>query len=199
MKLKVSKGNSKMGSISSVSLPAIITCRECDCHTKCYARKIEKLRPVVHNAYKANLELLNSEPEVYWRELEAIVMTSRYFRFHVSGDIPDAVYFAHMIEIAERNPHCEILCFTKKYEIVNQHLDLGGKIPDNLHIIFSAWIGLEMSNPFSLPEAHVRYSDGSTTALDNAVECSGNCTECAIAGEGCWVLKLGEQVVFDEH
>ena len=135
MKLKVSNGNSKMGSISSVSLPAIITCRECDCHTKCYARKIEKLRPVVHNAYKSNLELLNNEPEVFWRELEASIMTSRFFRFHVSGDIPDTVYFAHMIDVAEKNPHCEILCFTKKYEIVNQHLDLGGKIPSNLHII----------------------------------------------------------------
>lgn len=126
-------------------------------------------------------------------------MLSRYFRFHVSGDIPDNVYLAHMIDIADRNKHCEILCFTKKYELVNQHLDFGGQIPKNLHIIFSAWVGLEMANPFSLPEAHVRYRDGSTTAGENAKECGGNCTECAIADEGCWTLQSGEQVVFNEH
>jgi hypothetical protein len=126
-------------------------------------------------------------------------MMSRFFRFHVSGDIVDNVYLAHMVEIAERNPHCEILCFTKKYEIINQHLDFGGTIPKNLHIILSAWVGLEMVNPFSLPEAHVRYRDGTTTARDDAKECSGNCSECAITDGGCWSLKNGEQVVFNEH
>jgi hypothetical protein len=126
-------------------------------------------------------------------------MTSRFFRFHVSGDIPDSDYLVHMIQIAERNPHCEILCFTKKYGIVNDYLSNGGNTPENLHIIFSAWIGLEMANPFSLPEAHVRYRDGSTTARQGATECGGNCTECACTDGGCWTLKPGQQVVFDEH
>lgn len=126
-------------------------------------------------------------------------MMSRFFRFHVSGDIPDSVYFAHMIEVAERNPHCEILCFTKKYEIVNQHLGFGGVIPINLHIIFSGWQGLTMNNPYNLPEAHVLYRDGSTTAKKDAKSCGGNCTECAITDGGCWSLKNNEQVVFDEH
>ena len=126
-------------------------------------------------------------------------MMSRFFRFHVSGDIPDNVYFAHMIEVAERNPHCEILCFTKKYNLVNDHIGLGGKIPKNLHMVFSAWAGLEMSNPFSLPEAHVRYRDGTTTAKLGAKECGGNCTECLLTEDGCWTLVSGEQVVFNEH
>lgn len=188
-----------MGNINSVSLPAIKTCRQCGCHSKCYAKRLERLRPSVRNAYQSNLDLLNSNPDTYWREIEASIMTSRFFRFHVSGDIPDNVYLAHMIDIAERNQHCEILCFTKKYELVNQHLEFGGKIPANLHIIFSAWVGLEMSNPFLLPEAHVRFRDGLTTAREDAIECGGNCSECAITNEGCWTLKYGEQVVFNEH
>lgn len=126
-------------------------------------------------------------------------MISRFFRFHVSGDIPDNVYFAHMIEIAERNKHCEILCFTKKYEIVNEYLRLGGEIPLNLHIVFSGWKNLQMDNPYFLPEAHVRYKDGTTTASTTAKECGGNCTECLLAEGGCWTLKTGEQVVFNEH
>lgn len=130
-------------------------------------------------------------------------MLSRFFRFHVSGDIPDRDYLSRMSVIAKRNPHCEILCFTKKFEIVNEHIgflrSIGSDLPKNLHIVFSAWIGLEMVNPFSLPEAHVRYRDGSTTARTDAIECGGNCTECAIADGGCWTLKNGEQVVFNEH
>lgn len=200
MNIKISSGNAKLGSIPSISLPAGITCRDdCECQKKCYAKKLERLRKTVREAYRHNYDLLNQDSDTYWREVEASIMMSRFFRFHVSGDIPDCVYFAHMIEVAERNKHCEILCFTKKFDIVNQHLDVGGKIPKNLHIIFSGWKNLKMNNPYLLPEAHVRYRDGYTTASDNAKECTGNCTECAITDGGCWTLKSGEQVVFNEH
>lgn len=199
--VKISKGNSKLGSICSVSLPAITTCRECGCHQKCYARKLERLRPNVRNAYKNNLDVLLEDPESYWREVEASIMMSRFFRFHVSGDIVDANYFEHMVDIASRNRHCQILCFTKKYEIVNDFIGANGEssIPDNLHMLFSGWTGLDMVNPYDIPEAHVRYRDGSTTAREGAVECGGNCTECATVNEGCWGLTRGQQVVFNEH
>ena len=200
MDVKISPGNSKLGAISSISLPAGLTCRQdCECGKKCYARRLERLRPAVRQAYQHNYDLLNRDSKTFWREVEASVMMFRFFRFHVSGDIPDNVYFAHMIEIAERNQHCEILCFTKKFDIVNEHLSLGGSLPPNLHIIFSGWENLKMDNPYSLPEAHVRYKDGSTTANETAKECGGNCTECAITDGGCWSLKNGEQVVFNEH
>lgn len=126
-------------------------------------------------------------------------MLSRYFRFHVSGDIPDGQYLENMIAIAERQKHCQILCFTKKYEMINILVSEGLKIPDNLHIIFSGWVGLQMVNPFSFPEAHVRYRDGTTTASEGAIECGGNCTDCALTNCGCWTLKKGEQVIFNEH
>lgn len=219
MQLKVSHGNSKMGSIPSVSLPAGVTCRsDCECCRKCYAKKLERFRPSVHAAYQSNLALLKSDPDTYWREAEAAVMTSRFFRFHVSGDIPNESYFLRMVRIAQRNPHCEILCFTKKYDIVNRYLRSSALVssqpvgsdaiiapqatpalPPNLHIIFSAWRNLEMENPFGLPEAHVRYRDGSTTANADAKACGGNCTECAVTDCGCWTLQPGQQVVFNEH
>lgn len=200
MNVKISQGNSKMGTIQSVSLPAGLTCRDdCECGRKCYAKRLERLRPAVKAAYQYNYDLLNRDSVTFWREIEASVMMSRFFRFHVSGDIPDDNYFAHMIEIAERNKHCEILCFTKKFSVVNGYLELGGVIPDNLHIVFSGWRNLQMDNPFSLPEAHVRYRDGTTTAKSTARECGGNCTECAMTDGGCWSLKNGEQVVFNEH
>lgn len=197
--VKISKGNSKLGAIPSVSLPSVKTCRQCACREKCYAQKLERIRSSVRSAYQHNLEVLVNEPTTYWREVEASVMMSRFFRFHVSGDIPTAEYLENMVAIAGRNSHCEILCFTKRYEMVNEFIQQNGELPSNLHMIFSGWVGLEMVNPFSLPEAHVRYRDGSTTAREDAVECGGNCTECALTEGGCWNLQKGQQVVFNEH
>lgn len=200
MQISISRGNSKLGSIPSVSLPAGDTCRsDCECGIKCYTKKIERLRPSVRAAYKKNYELLKSDPDTYWREVEASVMMSRFFRFHVSGDIVDEDYLKKMIEIADRNRHCEILCFTKRYDIVNRCLDSGVFAPQNLHLVFSAWRNLQMENPYHLPVAHVRYRDGTTTASAAAVRCRGNCTECATTDGGCWSLQNGQEVVFDEH
>ena len=198
--LSISRGNTKMGAIPSVSLPAIVTCKKCGCQQKCYAAKIERLRPSVRNAYQRNLEILKEDPATYWREVEAAVMLSRFFRFHVSGDIPNYDYLSQMVQVAERNQHCQILCFTKKFSIVNKYIREAHRLlPKNLHLIFSGWSGLKMVNPFHLPEAHVRFRDGVTTARQDAVECSGNCTECAKTDGGCWSLRAGEQVVFNEH
>lgn len=204
MNIKISPGNAKLGAIPSVSLPAGMTCRnDCGCKDKCYAKKLERLRKSVRDAYKHNLQVLQKQPDTYWREVEASIMMSRFFRFHVSGDIPDKDYLTHMIEIAERNAHCEILCFTKKFDIVNEKIaELSLEtcaFPSNLHLIFSGWSGLKMVNPYHLPEAHVRFRDGTTTARDDALECGGNCTECLLSDGGCWQLKPGEQVVFNEH
>lgn len=205
MSVCISKGNSKMGMIPSVSLPAGKTCRtDCTCQKKCYAKKLERIYKNVKESYQNNLEILRRDPEQYWREVEAAIMTSRFFRFHVSGDIPDDAYLKKMVEVVSRNKHCEVLCFTKKYSTVNgyQYKALLGEcepLPENLHMVFSGWNGLRMENPFEFPEAHVRYRDGTTTASDGAHQCGGNCTECAVTDGGCWTLQNGEQVVFDEH
>ena len=105
MHVSISNGNNKMGSIKSVSLPSIYTCRrDCTCQSKCYAHKLERLRPSVRKAYENNLGILLKDPELYWREVEGAIMMSRFFRFHVSGDIPHGDYFAKMVEVAARNP-----------------------------------------------------------------------------------------------
>lgn len=197
--VSISSANKKMGKITSVSLPSVVTCRKCDCQKKCYARKLERLRPTVAAAYQRNMDILQNDPDTYWREVEAAIMLSRFFRFHVSGDIPNSPYLIRMVGVAQRNKHCQILCFTKKYELVNDYLSGGGTFPENLHMILSAWAGLEMQNPFLLPEAHVRYRDGSTTARADAKDCGGNCSNCACTDDGCWILQKGEQVVFNEH
>lgn len=204
--VKISRGNAKMGAIPSVSLPAGLTCRQdCECQKMCYAKKLCRFRKTVKESYETNYKILKEDPDTYWREIEASIMMSRFFRFHVSGDIPDLEYFQKMVEVARRNRHCQILVFTKQYEIVNCYFEQAysgvmDTIPENLHVVYSGWRGLTMDNPFRFPEAHVRYRDGTTTADEEiAKECGGNCTECGVSNDGCWSLRRGEQIVFKEH
>lgn len=197
-KISISKGNSKMGFIPSVSLPPIVTCAAgCKCAKKCYAAKLCKLRPNVRKAYQGNLDALLEDEENYWYQVNHAVKMAKYFRFHVSGDIVDYHYFESMVLTAERNPGTNILAFTKQYDIVNQYLDIFGYLPENLKIIFSAWPGMPMDNRHNMPVANVIFR-GSEPA-DNWKICGGNCSECACRGVGCWELKKGEHIAFYEH
>lgn len=187
-----------MGAIPSVSLPPITTCAAgCTCAKKCYAAKLCRIYPSVRKAYENNNYMVNNCPSEYFDQVKKAAAMSRYFRWHVSGDIPSSFYFFDMVLIAEELPHTEFLCFTKQYDIVNWHLEHGIEIPSNLHVIFSAWPGMKMNNPHNLPVAQVIFK-GQEPADDWKV-CGGNCTECACRGIGCWELKNGEIIAFYEH
>lgn len=198
MQLSISKGNSKMGAIMSVSLPPVITCpKGAPCAKKCYAAKLCRIYPTVRAAYQNNLDLLNDDWNGYWQQLRNAARVQRYFRYHVSGDIPNAAYFKEMVITAKQCPDTHFLAFTKQYQIVNNYIDIFGNLPQNLKIIFSEWDGLTVPNPHNLPTAAVIFK-GKEPA-DNWKICGGNCTECACRGIGCWELKKGETIAFYEH
>ena len=200
MTVKFSGGNSKMGAVDSVSTLPFITCpARCKgtCGPKCYAAKLANLRPNVLKSYAINTALAIYRPELYWAHVDDYLKGCRFFRFHVSGDIINADYFAHMIECARNNPHAEILCFTKRYDVVNSWIDENGDLPENLHILFSGWQNLTPDNPHSLPETNV------FTCEDDFDEdwkvCGGNCFNCACRGVGCWQVGKGETIAFKMH
>ena len=195
----ISLKNGKMGRVPSVSLPAWITCPKCGCWVTCYAHRYEKFRPSVIRSYARNYRILNENPKEYWRQVRKAIQMNRFFRFHVSGDIPIYEYLEEMVKSAIENPHCTILCFTKRYGFVNHWIDVNGDLPVNLKIIFSGWRDLKMENPHRLPEAHVQFKDGYCEAREDAFECFGCCEECYVAGCGCWQLKKNQQIVLKEH
>ena len=196
--VSISAGNSKMGAIPSVSLPACITCNpSAPCFKLCYAAKITRLYKTVKNAYDRNLDILNNDPARYWLEVKQAAKMARYFRFHVSGDIPNAEYFAEMVKLAREIPNTTILAFTKQYTIVNDFLSNGGAIPGNLKLIFSNWGAWKCENPYNLPVCEIILR-GTTPAPDWKI-CGGNCTACACAGIGCWELKNGETIAIYQH
>lgn len=204
MKLHISNGNTKLGGITNISLPPVITCRKgVPCATDgCYALKFYKMYPSCHKAWDDNLEYYKADPEGFWADLSKVFMRNRTFRYFVSGDCPDLGFAFRMIAEAFRNPWCEFLCFTKQYEIFNeaigQVLEAEGELPSNLHLIYSTWEGFKPDNPYHMPESAVITPDMEEIPDDWKI-CGGNCTECICRGVGCWELKNGETIAFHKH
>ena len=187
--VKISNGNSKMGEIKSVSLPPVTTCRpDAPCIKSCYARRLLRY-PNVRNAYENNLQLYRENPSLYFDSIVKVAETQRFFRWHVSGDIPDIDYFRYMCGVARTCENTKFLCFTKKYEIVNEFIKQGGLVPDNLIIIFSVWQGLKLVNPYDFPVALVVPREHKGLYGDD--ECNGNCLYCAVNNLRCWSFSPG--------
>lgn len=198
--VSISNSNSKMGAVASVSLLPFLTCpARCaeTCGAECYAAKLANLRANVMKSWARNTALAMYDPDLFWTQVNAAVMAVRYFRFHVSGDILNADYFARMVEVARNNPKTEILVFTKRYEIVNAWMDENGDLPANLHILFSGWDNLAPINPHSLPETTVFHTEDEIR--DNWKLCGGNCFNCACRGVGCWQAGAGDVIAFKKH
>lgn len=196
--VSISNGNSKIGVIPSVSLPPIITCKNCaTCAKKCYAAKLARIYKSVREAYNRNLEILTADRDSYFEQVKMACKMARYFRFHVSGDIIDVDYLDRMVKIARECKGTEILVFTKNYEDCNSYFETHKK-PRNLHLIFSLpFTGAKIDNPHNLPTAAVIMRG--QEPKENWKVCGGNCTECACKGVGCWELKKGETIAFYEH
>lgn len=198
-KISISKGNEKMGAIPSVSLPACVTCNpDAPCFAKCYARRLAVRRESVRNAYAHNLEVLQADSRAYWLQVRAAACMVRFFRFHVSGDIPNAEYFSEMVQTARDLPGARFLAFTKQFKIVNDFINAGGVIPENLKIIFSNWGAWKCENPHALPVCEV-IAKGDAFIPEDWKICGGNCTECACRGVGCWEVRNGETIGIYMH
>ena len=196
----ISPHNSKMGSIPSASTPAGVSCPSgILCYLDCYARKMAHNGPRAKGiaaSYAKNWQIWLDDPEDYFQQIAEAAWNARFFRWHVSGDIPTADYLRGMTKVAQECPDTLFLAFTKAYSIVN---DLADMIPENLRIVFSRWPGMPCNNPHRFPEAHVDFHNGACEAPETAYHCPGYCADCNRACSGCWHLKRGAAVVIDKH
>ena len=196
----IAKGNSKTGDdVPSVSLIPVYNCPNCKaCHKLCYDLRNDCCYPGCRKNRAMNAAIFEADRDRYFKEISKAASTQKFFRWHIGGDIVSTDYLNGMVMVAEENPNCEFLAFTKCFDIVNDYLDVK-ELPKNLHIIFSAWVGQKMDNKHNMPTSNPLFADGRTTAHDGAVYCSGNCTECARTGCGCWTMKNGDEVIFPAH
>ena len=202
--VSISAGNTKMGKVASVSLLPVLTCPgRCKgtCGDKCYAKKLAILRPTVARAYARNTAIARFAPHAFFKAVKMAMQKAEYFRFHVSGDILNPDYLRSVINACKTAPHCQVLMFTKRYEMVNAYIDRSGPLPNNLHCLFSGWTNLFPTdggwNPHRLPETTV-YAKEEDIRPEWTL-CGGNCLDCAIHDGGCWTARSGETIAFKIH
>lgn len=204
MNIKISTTNSKLGfQIPSISLAPQCSCRkDAPCAKGCYGKKGNFTYKQVQQSQQNNYNLYISNPKAYFNEiisyLNDALISYKYFRWHTVGDIVDEKYFNGMIETAKKCKQVKFLCFTKKFDIVNNFIKNGGIIPKNLKIVYSAWNkSFKVDNPFNLPIAYVFFKkqEMNPEIPELAIPCGGHCPECL----ACWNLKNGQSVFFNQH
>lgn len=201
--LHLMKGNSKTGKDCwTVSLIPIVDCYNCkECMIDCYDINTDCRFPKVLEDRARNSAIHKVDPVRYFNEISKQIKVNHVteLRINVGGDL-NYYDFIQVKRIAEENPECEFLFFTKSYSDINTFLSKFN-FPSNVHPIMSRWLNVECNNAFNLPESHVLYEDGRTTApMWGAKYCQGNCSNCfAGTSEGCPTLKNGESVIFMAH
>ena len=195
MRIRISKGNIKMGLIPSVSLPAIKTCGNVPCTRDCYVVRNMYHGPYGKNIIKshsANLELLTTDREEYFFQLENWILKHKpsLFRFHVSGDFIDKDHMVRTVNLARKLPYTGFLVFSKRHEWF-PHPRM---VPCNMALIASLWPGWS-KRPKGYRVAFMQ--DGNEDRIpNNAIHCPGNCETCW----ACWSLrKLRRDVYFVKH
>ena len=200
--VRLQKGNSKTGAnCYTVSLLPVVDCVNCkQCRMDCYDVKSDMVYKTVKEDRSRNSVIHEKDPKRFWDEIDMQIKANfvEYLRINVGGDLNNKD-FAYVATLGENNPRCQFLFFTKNHKGINRFLEKN-TFPSNVHPIMSAWKGLEMENPHKLPESHVLYENGETTAPEyGAYYCKGNCSSCAYEGSGCWNLKENQHVVFTYH
>ena len=193
MKIKISKGNKKTGRIPAVSLPPGYGCpADAPCRKSCYACKSYRQYKETRAAWSGNARLQSKDRDSFFEQLYSRLSKSkpRFFRWHVSGDIPDANYLERMILLAKLLPDTKFLAFTKHYDYNYR------KLPDNLKVVLSMWDNYGSLRK-KMPRAWMRDPNNPDPRIPvDAVECPGNCETCGM----CWNLDvIGKDVVFNKH
>jgi len=202
--VKLMKGNSKTGKDCwTVSLIPIADCYNCEkCMVDCYDINTDCRFPNVITSRAINSAIHKVDIERYFSEISQQIKLNnvKELRYNVGGDF-NYYDFVYVERVAKENPQCEFIFFTKSYDDINKFITDNGNFSPNVHPIISRWLEVDCENKYNLPESHVLYDDGKTTApLFGAKYCQGNCSDCfAGISEGCPTLKNGESVIFRAH
>lgn len=188
--------------IIAMSLPPILACKNCSkCMHKCYDACHVCFRDEVIKCRCINYAIYITDRKRYWKSLDDVLSGDCVpaVRINEGGDI-EYEDLNFIKAIAKAHPMTHLLIYTKNYADVNRWCAKGKRLPKNTHLIFSAWEGVEMDNPYNFPTSHIIWKEGCHTSetIDGHL-CGGNCSWCYINHTGCWALKKGEKVFFNAH
>lgn len=196
----------------NIAMP-ISTCREdVPCRPEnggtCYCCKDCQNMARTVACYVRNLRIYRTDRDGYWEQVAFKLKHTPlpYFRYNDAGEIPDYEYIDGMVALARKFPSIKFLCYTKKYELVNEWLDNNGgisAIPENLCIRFSTWDKTwEVPNPYNLPMAWVHFKNDllNPEIPEKAAKCSNQIDKNIKCG-GCGICfnKTIHDIVFEQH
>ena len=200
--VKLQGGNRKTGdTYHTVSLIPIADCQNCSgCKNECYDVRNDCCYPSVQFDRARNSAIHSEDFSRFWDEIRVLVKSEGVtdLRYNVGGDFT----YNDFVEVRKTGleyPKTSFLFFSKNYDDLNRFYEDYGGFPSNVRDMWSRWPNMAGDNINHIPEAHVLYADGSTTAPDGSYFCGGNCGHCKRTGEGCPHLKAGEHVVFKNH
>ncbi len=145
---KVSSQNSKMpGTTYAVDAFACKTGSKLaavegtSCH-RCYARKLQKLRPSVNAGWKANLAKWQASSADQWAQAIAFQIkrynTDGFHRWFDAGDLQSVEMLAAIVEVCLMTPTIRHWLPTQERAMVEAFTSAGGVLPENLTIRVSA-------------------------------------------------------------
>lgn len=203
----VSEGNTKMpGSTYALSAKhclvgsKLASVEGSVCH-RCYALKLQKLRPSVdkgwtNNYFKAT-RMIAEAPDK-WVEACTFQITRiskktqvNYHRWFDSGDLQSVEMLSAICSVAKLTPHIKHWLPTREAKIVKDYLNSGGSVPDNLVVRVSSTM-IDDAPISGYPNTSTVHSKGSTPhghscpasspehrslRADNAANC-GDCRAC---------------------
>lgn len=200
--MKISLTNSKLGDkIPSLNLPTTVCRANAPCKKGCYAMKGNWLFKNVVTSLQSNLDHFLADSKGFFDEIIDFInngdVVYKFFRWFSSGDIVNETFLNGMIRVAKKCKQTKFLCFTKKYELINEYLNVA-ELPKNLKIVLSAWDkDFKVENPHNLPMTYINFKDQTKNAdiPEFAIPCVGTCSKC----KACWSLKKGQSVYFNQH
>lgn len=155
---KISEGNTKMpGSTYALSAKhcnvggKLVDVPGSVCH-RCYALKLQKLRPSVDKGWTANYEkattMIDRAPDK-WVKACVFQITrisnktgEKYHRWFDSGDLHSVAMLKAIVQVARQTPDHKHWLPTREAKIVKDYIKSGGQVPDNLVIrVSSTMIG----------------------------------------------------------
>lgn len=193
---RISESNKKMGEVGSFSTLPVITCnKNAPCFKECYAKRMCTFRKSVYESWLANTEMVQNGDwgKIYQDVVDYVRFRhATMFRWFVGGDIYNTGMLETMITVAEDCPETQFLAFTKQYDVLE-----GYDVPENLHIVLSAWNGFQPSEDLKKRFPVCYYDDGSMTDSipKDAKTCLGGCESC----QECWKMTAGQSVRIYKH
>lgn len=159
---------------------------------KCYARRIQKMRPSVNKGWKANLEKarqwIQVNPEQWAQACAIQIMRAAnksgemFHRWFDSGDLDSVDQLAAICKVAEKTPEISHWLPTREISIVTRYKRAGGIFPANLVVRVSS--PMVDDKPLAWPNTSTVHSKG---AQVHGHECpaykqNNNCQSC----RACW-------------